>query len=131
MKSIHLQGIGDVPAVPASALEPGMVRQYNYGATATILSVFRVSEKTLSLVEKSTDSGNIHSYRIRAATLVSICMSTKKETPGLRINPMCNDCALLGRGCEGTFSTVWTGCVYHITKAEEIAAAKNREVPNV
>lgn len=35
MKSIHLQGIGDVPAVPASALEPGMVRQYNYGATAT------------------------------------------------------------------------------------------------
>lgn len=24
------------------------------------------------LVEKSTDSGNIHSYRIRAATLVSI-----------------------------------------------------------
>lgn len=27
-------------------------------------------------------------------------------------------------------STVWTGCVYHITKAEEIAAAKNREVPN-
>lgn len=51
MKSIHLQGIGDVPAVPASALEPGMVRQYNYGATATILSVFRVSEKTLSLVE--------------------------------------------------------------------------------
>ena len=33
-------------------------------------------------------------------------MSTKKETPGLRINPMCNDCALLGRGCEGTFSTV-------------------------
>lgn len=49
-----------------------MVRQYNYGATATILSVFRVSEKTLSLVEKSTDSGNIHSYRIRAATLVSI-----------------------------------------------------------
>lgn len=53
MKSIHLQGIGDVPAVPASALEPGMVRQYNYGATATILSVFRVSEKTLSLVEKS------------------------------------------------------------------------------
>lgn len=72
MKSIHLQGIGDVPAVPASAMEPGMVRQYNYGATATILSVFRVSEKTLSLVEKSTDSGNIHSYRIRAATLVSI-----------------------------------------------------------
>lgn len=58
-------------------------------------------------------------------------MSTKKETPVLRINPMCNDCALLGRGCEGTFSTVWTGCVYHITKAEEIAAAKNREVPNV
>ena len=70
MKSIHLQGIGDVPAVPASALEPGMVRQYNYGATAT--SVFRVSEETLSLVEKATDSGNIHSYRIRAATLVSI-----------------------------------------------------------
>ena len=47
------------------------------------------------------------------------------------INPMCNDCALLGRGCAGTFSTVWTGCVYHITKAEEIAAAKNREVLNV
>lgn len=45
MKSIHLQGVGDVPAVPASALEPGMVRQYNYGATATILSVFRVSER--------------------------------------------------------------------------------------
>lgn len=51
-------------------------------------------------------------------------MSTKKETPELRINPMCSDCTLLGRGCEGTFSTVWTGCVYHITKAEEIAAAK-------
>ena len=72
MKSIHLQGIGDVPAVSASALEPGMVRQYNYGATATILSVFRVSEKTLSVVEKSTDSGSVHSCRIRAATLVSI-----------------------------------------------------------
>ena len=51
-------------------------------------------------------------------------MAAKKEAPGLRINPMCNDCALLGRGCAGT------GCVYHITKAEEIAAAKNREVPN-
>lgn len=57
-------------------------------------------------------------------------MAAKKEAPGLCINPMCNDCALLGRGCAGTFSTVWTGCVYHITKAEEIAAAKNREVPN-
>lgn len=72
MKSIHLQGIGAVPAVPASALESGMVRQYNYGATATILSVFQVSEKTLSVVEKSTDSGGVHSYRIRATTLVSI-----------------------------------------------------------
>ena len=72
MKYIHLQGIGDVPAVSASDMEPGMVRQYNYGATATILSVFRVSEKTLSVVEKSTDSGSVHSYRIRAATLVSI-----------------------------------------------------------
>lgn len=72
MKSIHLQGIGDVPAVPASALGPGMVRQYNYGATATILSVFQVSDKTLSVVEKSTDSGSVHSYRIRAATLASI-----------------------------------------------------------
>lgn len=72
MKSIHLQGIGDVPAVLASALEPGMVRQYNYGATATILSVFRVSDKTLSVVEKSTDSGGVHSYHIRATTLVSI-----------------------------------------------------------
>ena len=72
MKTIHLQGLGDVPAVPASDLEPGMVRQYNYGATATILSVFRVTEKTLSVVEKSTDSGSVNSYRIRATTLVSI-----------------------------------------------------------
>lgn len=72
MKIVHLQGIGDVPAVPASALEPGMVRQYNYGATATILSVFQVSEKTLSVVEKSNDSGSVHSYHIRATTLVSI-----------------------------------------------------------
>ena len=40
------------------------------------------------------------------------------------MNPICNNCAKLGKDCAGTNNQVWTGCIYRVAK--EIPKPQNK-----
>jgi hypothetical protein len=67
---IHLQSIGEVPAIPASEIKEGDVRMYNFGSTELVLKVIEKSEKTLTVI--SYNSGKYFIYDIRKTTPVAI-----------------------------------------------------------
>ncbi|MBQ9211055.1 MAG: hypothetical protein IJ153_05605 [Clostridia bacterium] len=41
-------------------------------------------------------------------------------------NDMCDDCALLGQGCEGSHSQVWTGCVRRKEREDKLLSPGDR-----
>lgn len=43
---------------------------------------------------------------------------------GAKLNPMCKQCAKLGRTCHGTENRVWTGCVRYAAKLDELESKK-------
>jgi hypothetical protein len=49
--SVHLQGIGRHPAVPAEDLVEGDVMVWNYGSTSTVVSITPKGTKSLAVVE--------------------------------------------------------------------------------
>lgn len=36
------------------------------------------------------------------------------------LNPICEKCADLGIGCEGTQEQVWTGCIYRKVRPDDV-----------
>lgn len=40
------------------------------------------------------------------------------------MNPICNNCAKLGKDCAGTNNQVWTGCIYRVVKESDTLEQK-------
>lgn len=71
-KTIQLQSVGHVPAVPASEIKEGDVRMYNFGSTGTIVKVIEKTDKTLSIIVFYEDTNTYYISDIRKTTLVAI-----------------------------------------------------------
>lgn len=73
--SIHLQGIGRYPAVPAGDLKVGDIIVYNQGGTTIVRSKRKVSAKTIEVVVESqgrTDKGKHYTRQYRVDRLVAV-----------------------------------------------------------
>lgn len=73
MKKVHLQWVGDVPAIEAKDLKPGMVTVWNGGFTEEVLDVEpSKSGKTLRVKIKSNSSDYVGTRTFKADRLVAI-----------------------------------------------------------
>jgi len=73
--SIHLQGIGRYPAIPAGDLKVGDVIVYNYGGTSIVRVKKQVSPKTISVAVESqgrSDKGQVYIRQYRVDRLVAV-----------------------------------------------------------
>jgi hypothetical protein len=70
MESIHLQGLGRVPAVRAKDLKPGDKLHWNYTwAEYEVVSV-EPKGKSILITERHIESGRTHTRRKLADTLI-------------------------------------------------------------
>lgn len=69
-QTIHLIGIGEVPAVPLSEVHPGDRLMWNFGTTSDVVSVTRKTAATFELVTRYAD-GQEFTQRKRGTTLVA------------------------------------------------------------
>lgn len=73
--SIHLQGIGRYPAIPAKDLKVGDTIVYNNGGTTIIRSKRKISDKTIEVVVESqgrSDKGKLYTRQYRTDRLVAV-----------------------------------------------------------
>lgn len=73
--SIHLQGIGRYPAIPAGDMKVGDIIVYNYGSTSVVRAKKQVSPKTISVAvesQGSTDKGQMYIRQYRVDRLVAV-----------------------------------------------------------
>ena len=71
MKTIHLQGIGEKPAIPAKELKIGDVTIWNYGFTETIIGILKQTTKSIVFQIKSNNTDYIGQRRLYKNTLVA------------------------------------------------------------
>ena len=73
MKKIHLQWVGDVPAIEAKDLKPGMITVWNGGFTEGVLEVEpSKSGKTIKVKIKSNSSDYVGTRTMKADRLVAV-----------------------------------------------------------
>jgi hypothetical protein len=74
--TIHLQGIGRVPAITAELLKAGDVIVYNYGHTAKVLSTRPVSARYIEAYVESQistgGSGKVYVVKLKKDRLVAV-----------------------------------------------------------
>ena len=72
--TIHLQGVGDVPARPASEITVGTRLMWNTGAIYTVVAVRpNASGKTLAIDERDDKTGKVYTgRRLNTDRLVAI-----------------------------------------------------------
>ena len=72
--TVHLQGVGDVPSIPASEVRIGDDRMFNYGGTEKIISIDQKSPKTLLFTYDHIDTttGKNYTGSVRASTKIAI-----------------------------------------------------------
>lgn len=71
-RTIHLQGIGERPAIYVADCKPGMKRLYNYGYVYEIVSVEPMkSGKSVKIILLG-DDGKLYRKTMRSNTLVAI-----------------------------------------------------------
>ena len=71
MQTIHLQGIGEKPAITAKELKIGDVTIWNYGFTETIIGILKQTKKSIVFQIKSNNTDYIGQRRIYKNTLVA------------------------------------------------------------
>ena len=71
MQTIHLQGIGEKPAITAKELKIGDVTIWNYGFTETIIGILKQTTKSIVFQIKSNNTDYIGQRRIYKNTLVA------------------------------------------------------------
>ena len=71
MQTIHLQGIGEKPAILAKELKIGDVTIWNYGFTETIIGILKQTTKSIVFQIKSNNTDYIGQRRIYKNTLVA------------------------------------------------------------
>lgn len=71
---VHLQGVGDVPSIPASDVRIGDDRMFNYGGTEKIIAIDQKSPKTLLFTYDHIDSttGKNYTQSVRMSAKVAI-----------------------------------------------------------
>lgn len=71
---VHLQGVGDVPSIPASEVRIGDDRMFNYGGTEKIIAIDQKSPKTLLFTYDHIDSttGKNYTGSVRNTSKVAI-----------------------------------------------------------
>lgn len=69
--TIHLQGIGRVPAVAARKLKVGDQLTYNYGGVYQITKIEDASPKFFRIFEVSAETGEEHSSRVKKDRLAA------------------------------------------------------------
>lgn len=73
MRKVHLQWVGDVPAIEAKDLKPGMTTVWNGGFTEEVLDVEpSKSGKTIKVKIKSNSSDYIGIRTMKADRLVAV-----------------------------------------------------------
>ncbi len=70
--TLHLQGIGKVPAKPAGDLRSGDTLVWNYGKTSRVVSVKPVGKQSIEVVEEY-DGGKRFARLFRRTRLVYDC----------------------------------------------------------
>lgn len=73
MRTIHLQGLGEVDAVPVEVLTPGTLLAWNssYGEYE-VVGVEQVSAKFVALTERSVKTGEVFTRRMKIGRLVAV-----------------------------------------------------------
>lgn len=71
MQTIHLQGIGEKPAILAKELKIGDVTIWNYGFTETIIGILKQTQKSIVFQIKSNNTDYIGQRRLYKNTLVA------------------------------------------------------------
>ena len=71
MQTIHLQGIGEKPAILAKELKIGDVTIWNYGFTETIIGILKQPPKSIVFQIKSNNTDYIGQRRLYKNTLVA------------------------------------------------------------
>ncbi len=71
MKTIHLQAIGDVPAVPVKELKAGDKVMFNYGFCEIVDSIKPISLLSVSIVWRSCKTNELFTETKRITTLVA------------------------------------------------------------
>jgi len=70
--TIHLQGLGEVPAIPARDLKPGMLVSWNQSwQEYRIVSVAEASPRFLEVVEERIADGHRYARRMAKDRLVA------------------------------------------------------------
>ncbi|MER7952015.1 hypothetical protein ABTY59_31955 [Streptomyces sp. NPDC096079] len=69
--TIHLQGMGRVPAVEAHELIVGDQLMYNYGGTTQITKIENASAQFLNITQVDTVSGEEHTRRVKKTSMVA------------------------------------------------------------
>ncbi|MGW3932906.1 hypothetical protein ACWECC_33155 [Streptomyces microflavus] len=69
--TIHLQGVGRVPAAQASKLKVGDQLMYNYGGVYQITKIEDATPKFFLIFEMSAETGEEHSGRVKKDRLVA------------------------------------------------------------
>lgn len=71
MQTIHLQGIGEKPAILAKELKIGDVTIWNYGFTETIIGILKQTTKSIVFQIKSNNTDYIGQRRLYKNRLVA------------------------------------------------------------
>jgi hypothetical protein len=70
--SIHLQGIGRVPAIPARDIKPGMILSWNASPRAyEVISIKDVSHHFVEVKERNRSTGQEFTRKLKKSRLVA------------------------------------------------------------
>ncbi len=71
-RTIHLQGIGKVPAMTAGELEVGDILSWNYGHRCSeVIDIVEISEKSIIMTERMFKDGKEYPRRMMKKRLVA------------------------------------------------------------
>lgn len=70
-QTIHLQGVGRVPATPATSLKAGDQLIYNYGGVYQITKITDATPKYFDVTEVSSETGQENTHRVKKDRLVA------------------------------------------------------------
>ena len=69
MQTVHLQNVGNVPAVPAAAIRAGYRIQWNWGLFSTVISSEQRGKSMYTILEAD---GKLYNRRFLASRLVAL-----------------------------------------------------------
>ena len=72
LKTIHLQGIGKVAALPAQDLKIGHVVLWNYGGASKITKIEPVGKSSIRFTFEQLEDGLVYERTKRATTLLGV-----------------------------------------------------------